>query len=84
MISPILLTLTTVYFRIFEQNFFEYINAYRIEESKKLLAQQENAKITILEILDKAGFNSKATFNTFFKKIVGLTPTQYRKKQLHL
>ncbi len=70
--------------RHFEQNFFEYINAYRIEESKKLLAQQENAKITILEILDKAGFNSKATFNTFFKKIVGLTPTQYRKKQLHL
>ncbi|NQY65962.1 MAG: AraC family transcriptional regulator [Alteromonadaceae bacterium] len=30
----------------------------------------------------QTGFNSKATFNTFFKKIVGMTPTQYRKEQI--
>jgi AraC-like DNA-binding protein len=68
--------------RHFEQNFFEFINSYRIDESKKLLAKRENEKITMLEVMAQTGFNSKATFNTFFKKIVGMTPTQYRKEQL--
>lgn len=68
--------------RHFKQNFFEFINAYRIEESKRLLQQLGNKKATMLDIMDQSGFNSKATFNTFFKKIVGLTPTQYKKEQL--
>ncbi|HCM46914.1 MAG TPA: AraC family transcriptional regulator [Colwellia sp.] len=68
--------------RHFEQNFFEFINSYRIDESKILLAKIENEKVTMLEIMAQTGFNSKATFNTFFKKIVGMTPTQYRKEQL--
>lgn len=67
--------------RHFEQNFFEFINNYRIEESKSLLTMPEHSKSTMLVIMDLAGFNSKATFNTFFKKIVGSTPTQYRKEQ---
>jgi AraC-like DNA-binding protein len=36
--------------------------------------------VTMLDIMDKAGFNSKATFNTFFKKLVGVTHTQFRKE----
>lgn len=73
--------LSQVINRHFDKNFFEYINSYRIEESKELLSQEENAKTTMLAIMAQAGFNSKATFNTFFKKIVGMTPTQYRKAQ---
>jgi AraC-like DNA-binding protein len=76
-------SLSQIINRHFEQNFFEFINSYRIEESKRLLQQEENRKVTMLDIMDKAGFNSKATFNTFFKKSVGLTPTQYRKEQLN-
>ena len=67
--------------RHFEQNFFEFINSYRIEESKRLLVMGDHKKSTMLDIMDLAGFNSKATFNTFFKKIVGSTPTQFRKEQ---
>jgi AraC-like DNA-binding protein len=67
--------------RHFDKNFFEFINSYRIEESKELLTKMENQKVTMLEIMAQAGFNSKATFNTFFKKAVGMTPTQYRKEQ---
>ncbi|MDC2890236.1 helix-turn-helix domain-containing protein [Psychrosphaera algicola] len=52
---------------------------YRIEESKSLLTTAQNKKMTMLDIMDLAGFNSKATFNTFFKKLVGVTPTQFRK-----
>ncbi|BAJ02912.1 AraC-type DNA-binding domain-containing protein [Shewanella violacea DSS12] len=66
--------------RHFKQNFFEFINGYRIDESKQLLQLSENRQVTMLKIMDRAGFNSKATFNTFFKKLVGLTPTQYRKE----
>ena len=73
--------LSQVINRHFNKNFFEFINSYRIEESKALLSKEENAKVTMLEVMAQAGFNSKATFNTFFKKVVGMTPTQYRKEQ---
>jgi AraC-like DNA-binding protein len=75
--------LSQVINRHFKQNFFEFINCYRIEESKLLLSDKINAKLTMLDIMYKAGFNSKATFNTFFKKTVGLTPTQYKKDNSH-
>jgi len=68
--------------RHFHQNFFEFINHYRVQESKELLVSEQHRKSTMVDVMDLAGFNSKATFNTFFKKAVGLTPTQYRKQQL--
>lgn len=72
-------TLSNILNRHFEKNFFEFINSYRIEESKKLIEANIDKKITMLEIMGDAGFNSKATFNTFFKKQVGMTPTDYKK-----
>jgi len=62
----------------FKQNFFDFINSYRIKESKKILSELKSNKKTILEILYESGFNSKSVFNTAFKKHTGLTPTQYR------
>tara|TARA_R110002126_G_scaffold116988_4_gene256712 strand:- start:5515 stop:6690 length:1176 start_codon:yes stop_codon:yes gene_type:complete len=73
-------SLSSIINRHFGKNFFEFINHYRIEESKRLLLLEENKTVTMLDIMDKAGFNSKATFNTFFKKLVGITPTQFRKE----
>ncbi|WP_293745699.1 helix-turn-helix domain-containing protein [uncultured Paraglaciecola sp.] len=75
-------TLSQIINRHFQQNFFEFINQYRVEESKVLLICEKHKKSTMLDVMDLAGFNSKATFNTFFKKIVGSTPTQYRKDKL--
>lgn len=65
----------------FNQNFFDFINSYRINESKRLLSEQDSAKKTVLEILYETGFNSKSVFNTAFKKHTGMTPTQFRKLQ---
>jgi AraC-like DNA-binding protein len=65
----------------FHTNFYEFVNSYRIIEAKRLLEDQDNPNKTIIEILGDAGFNSKATFNAIFKKIVGMTPTQYRAEQ---
>jgi AraC-like DNA-binding protein len=64
-----------------QQNFFDFINHYRIEEAARLLTNPEDKKITILEVLYKVGFNSKSSFNTLFKKYTGLTPTEFKNKQ---
>ncbi len=37
----------------------------------------------MLQVIDKSGFNSKATFNTFLK-LVGMTPSQYSKEQRNI
>jgi AraC-like DNA-binding protein len=66
---------------ILGQNFYDFINRYRIEEASRLLTNPSDEKITILEVLYEVGFNSKSSFNTLFKKYTGLTPTEFRKKQ---
>ena len=66
--------------REFSLNFYEFINGYRIEESKRLLIDASSPKISVIEVMDRSGFNSKATFNTFFKKLTGQTPTQFRRE----
>ena len=63
----------------FHQNFFDYVNSYRVAEAKKLL--RDRPQDTISEIMFEAGFNSKATFNRIFKKQTAMTPTQYRGEQ---
>jgi AraC-like DNA-binding protein len=61
-------------------NFYEFINNYRIKEAKAILVADKNQEKTISDVFVAVGFNSKSVFNTFFKKNVGLTPTEYRKK----
>ena len=74
-------SLSTIINRHFKRNFFEFINEYRIKEAKLQLADPKHKSTTIIEIMTNSGFNSKATFNTFFKKNVGSTPSQYRASQ---
>ncbi|MCP4137181.1 MAG: helix-turn-helix transcriptional regulator [bacterium] len=63
-----------------KQNFYNFINEYRVEEVKQRLAEPVNKEENILTIAYGAGFNSKSTFNNIFKKNTGTTPTEYRKK----
>jgi len=63
------------------RNFYDLVNGYRVEEAKRLLVDPKNATYTILSIGYEAGFNSKTTFHTVFKKFTGFTPTEYRNKQ---
>lgn len=64
--------------RHFNKNFWEFINNYRIDEAKQLLSDDKQAAKSITDIYLEAGFNSKSVFNTFFKKIVGMTPSDFR------
>lgn len=62
-------------------NFYDFINNYRINEVKLKLLNEENADKSILTLAFSAGFNSKATFNRIFKEKLNITPSQYRKNK---
>lgn len=58
-------------------NFTDFVNRYRIEEAKKLIVDNRKA-YKIIQIAYMSGFNNKATFNSAFKKFVGMQPTRYK------
>lgn len=64
--------------RHFDENFYTFINSFRIEEAKMMLKDPDQKDTTITDIYLTVGFNSKSVFYTFFKKLEGMTPTKYR------
>ncbi len=63
-----------------QQNFNDFVNFSRIEEAKKELLSQETENYTIASIAFGVGFSSLSSFNSSFKKFVGMTPSEFRKK----
>ncbi|MCB0595027.1 MAG: helix-turn-helix transcriptional regulator [Lewinellaceae bacterium] len=63
-----------------EQNFSDFINAYRVQETQALLQDPDRQHLKILAIAYEGGFNSKTAFNTAFKKFTGMSPSQYRRQ----
>lgn len=63
----------------FQKNFYDFINSYRIEEFKRLIASGKNKTKTFFALALDCGFNSKASFNNSFKKITGNTPSEFVK-----
>ena len=59
------------------KNFNEFINKYRIEAFKLLAKDPKKSNITIMGLAYDSGFNSKTVFNSYFKKVTGLTPKQF-------
>ncbi|MBQ4821716.1 helix-turn-helix domain-containing protein [Aquimarina sp. MMG016] len=62
-------------------NFFQYINSYRIKFACDLLVNPDYKHFTLEAIAQEAGFNSKSTFNTRFKEVMGMTPNEFKKKE---
>ena len=60
------------------QSFFEMLAAYRVEEAKAILKTDLGKKLTIEEVAERVGYNSKSAFNTAFKKFASQTPSAYR------
>lgn len=71
--------LSRVINELYKQNFYEFVNTFRIQKFKELVLKPENRTFTILSLAYESGFNSKATFNSAFKKITQLTPSEYIK-----
>lgn len=61
------------------QNFYDFVNKYRVEQVKKMMVDPKMKNYNMLGIALEAGFKSKSTFNLIFKRFTGLTPTEYRK-----
>ncbi len=61
-----------------KQNFFDFVNSYRIEEAKRKLVEPATKHYSILGIAEEVGFNSKSAFNNAFKKHTNMTPTEFK------
>ncbi len=64
---------------VFSQNFYDFVNAYRVIEVKRRIEEADHLRLNVLAIGLESGFNSKATFNRAFKKATGQTPQGYIK-----
>jgi AraC-like DNA-binding protein len=61
------------------QNFFDFINSYRVKEVQRLFADPSKKHYSLLAIAEEVGFNSKSTFNSAFKKYSNMTPSEFRR-----
>lgn len=59
-------------------SFSDYINQHRVEEVKQLLLDPAFQQYSLLAIGYEAGFNSKSTYYSAFKKVTGLSPSAFR------
>ena len=70
--------LTEIINKYADKNFYDFINAYRVEEVKRRIQDPSSGNFTLLAIGLEAGFNSKSSFNSVFKKHTGMTPSEFK------
>ena len=75
--------ISTAVNRCEQKHFNAYINEFRVKEAILLLSQQTTANRSIDEIAEAAGFNDRKSFYRVFKKISGLSPTDFKKNIRH-
>lgn len=59
-------------------SFQDFVNGYRIEAFVVNLQNKKYAHYTLFGIASEVGFSSKSSFNATFKKVKGLTPSQFK------
>ncbi|MBN1926289.1 MAG: helix-turn-helix domain-containing protein [Prolixibacteraceae bacterium] len=60
-----------------QTNFYDYVNSFRLKHFKQICHKSAYKNYTLLSMAYECGFNSKTTFNAFFKKTMGITPNEY-------
>ena len=60
-----------------QKNFYDFVNTFRVEEFKRLIGKSKNQQFTLLSLAYDCGFASKSSFNRYFKKATGQTPSEY-------
>jgi YesN/AraC family two-component response regulator len=60
------------------ESFYELLARLRVDEAKRLLREDTGQRITIEDLADQVGYNSKSSLNRTFKKLTGQTPSEFR------
>lgn len=63
-------------------NFNDYINSFRINYVIQLMENEQYKHFTLEGLAREAGFSSRTTFFTAFKKQLGVNPTQYLNREV--
>ncbi|WP_421889247.1 helix-turn-helix domain-containing protein [Marinoscillum sp.] len=71
--------LSQVLNKIQGQNFFDFVNGYRVKEVISKMENPKNHHLTLLAMALDSGFNSKTSFNTVFKEVTHQTPSDFYK-----
>lgn len=61
-------------------SFNDYVNNFRLDCFKQKVLDPANKNFTLLGLAFESGFNSKSTFNDYFKKKTGITPRKWLKE----
>ena len=63
------------------KSFYQYINEYRIDEIRNRMQQltEKDVPVNVLSLAYGCGFKAKSSFNQHFKKVTGITPSEYLK-----
>lgn len=64
----------------FKVSFYDFINQHRVKEAEKRLVSTEFRHLSVLGIAYDCGFKSKSSFNRYFKKYCGISPSEYVKQ----
>ena len=67
-----------------QTSYYDFINQYRIKLAQEKLIEEKYRHYSILAIGMECGFTNKTTFNRAFKKITGMTPSEYMGKNMEI
>ena len=72
--------LSQVFSLYIKENYYEFINRYRLDEFKRQIEAGAHKKYTLTALSEKCGFKKSSFFCTF-RRVEGMTPTEYLKRQ---
>lgn len=72
--------LSQIFTLYLQQNYYDFINAYRLREFKELISQGEYKRYTITALSERCGFKRSSFFSTFHK-VEHMTPNEYLKSK---
>lgn len=61
-------------------SFKKLLNQYRLEEAKRIIHENIDGKVKLIDIAFESGFRNKVTFYRVFKEFEGISPSKYLEK----